>query len=1159
MKRRQGTVKYVTKTVASNKAAFSDSNLYKDALRCCVFPLLSSTGIQKKKPPTPSTSSIEHYYEKISGLATDITTINKTSVVLADKAVVLFKDRLLQMANVMANIPKEKEKFFSIAGLQLLKTVGNQNHIVSDLKDLLVLIATCVSNAMKNYDRATKKTRSDEESDELLKSVVELYMGIIRGAISSSPTQGSIKFHESDLLNKKEVWSGLLQPFFKSTKAQDAAADTNNESSQFLALWLRIVFDVPKDYHDTAVLDAKKNGNEKYVFAEIQNYIDDLKNDRVKFSSLKDFSSVEAYNSWKSSELHMLSGLQKVMDLRFGNNVAHKSINTLDLIPKSSHLYYTKLLAKCLDHDLSNQKKEIGLSKNSQQVLTECALRWRLGKVFREIALLDILIQRFHAKVLLLEDVYPQLTNVLKLCFDVTTLKKSDTVYYLTTLKGLKKSVRVYFASFSEDFKVLTPESAVFSDGTMQLAIKVSRDIVNSPVWQTQPDYQTIKQLNSDIYDLLMESINSRYHHLNNRLSSQPREILRLTLLAKAINIEINKYAMYYPTKVLEEEDGSGGYHLSLVTAETCFKYLILELNNMEYTINSTSKDDEYAIKETLDLYQAVKLLHNICNENQMLISRNFNVEQWFYPYIIKYLDMADQKISEWVKPAVDVEQYEPILPPSNMYSSSVLDMFTTFHHALDFIENFNWKELGKKEKLIQKFMRTLSKALKEYTQLMFSEFKLILEENSFEEYSFTKQSCMKLNNLLGAKSKLTEVLEKLGVNSKGEQKFDPNAKKSEPNPVSSTFNVTVIRATDLLACDWTTSDPYTVLSYEGTELNRTKVIDKNLNPVWNETFPIYLPKDLNDNKSFLDLIVFDKDLLTADDICGSAQIFLRDRLYDDFLSHDVDIDLKPQGKLYIRICKEGEWEDSTWWVKKAEEWIKQTIDDMVKVYVDQMNRYFKASLNKLFPSESKISGFFASITSTFTSASVLTGEEDADISKEEKLENALLPLFNYSDKQFSLFMENIDPALGDYLIEINPWLKQKEFLFLNKNVNNDRVEKKEQSIEVNYPTLSKRNLQLESSFEEPHIIIKLVWQEYLKTFKVFLLSFNSYNEEKQKTNNGNKIFITKENKVKVGIIRLVVEMIKTLFYCDLDGFSIPELENLHYREVLELITIYSK
>lgn len=157
--------------------------------------------------------------------------------------------------------------------------------------------------------------------------------------------------------------------------------------------------------------------------------------------------------------------------------------------------------------------------------------------------------------------------------------------------------------------------------------------------------------------------------------------------------------------------------------------------------------DDDYAIKDTLDLYQIVKQLHDVCKESKLeyvfcnaRIVKSFDVEAWFQPIIMKFLDLADQNCLRWVTPAVAQEQYIPLLPPTTMFSSSVLDIFSTFHQSLDFIEKFEWKESSKKEKLAQKFIKTLSKSLKEYAQLMYEEFRQIMEANSADPLSFTRE-----------------------------------------------------------------------------------------------------------------------------------------------------------------------------------------------------------------------------------------------------------------------------------------------------------------------------------------------------------------------------------------------------------------------------------
>ncbi|KAH9623161.1 hypothetical protein KSS87_011015 [Heliosperma pusillum] len=84
-------------------------------------------------------------------------------------------------------------------------------------------------------------------------------------------------------------------------------------------------------------------------------------------------------------------------------------------------------------------------------------------------------------------------------------------------------------------------------------------------------------------------------------------------------------------------------------------------------------------------------------------------------------------------------------------------------------------------------------------------------------------------------------------------------------------LKITVKRGIDLKVCDAFSSDPYVVISYASQKL-KTRVIQKNCNPVWNDVLSI----SLTDINMPIKLTVFDKDTFTKDDKMGDASIDIR-------------------------------------------------------------------------------------------------------------------------------------------------------------------------------------------------------------------------------------------------------------------------------------------
>ncbi|KAK1291195.1 putative ADP-ribosylation factor GTPase-activating protein AGD11 [Acorus calamus] len=81
-------------------------------------------------------------------------------------------------------------------------------------------------------------------------------------------------------------------------------------------------------------------------------------------------------------------------------------------------------------------------------------------------------------------------------------------------------------------------------------------------------------------------------------------------------------------------------------------------------------------------------------------------------------------------------------------------------------------------------------------------------------------------------------------------------------------IKVNIIRGTNLAIRDVMTSDPYVILTL-GHQSMKTRVIKRNLNPVWNERLMLSIPNPVPPLK----VEVYDKDKFSADDRMGEAEI----------------------------------------------------------------------------------------------------------------------------------------------------------------------------------------------------------------------------------------------------------------------------------------------
>lgn len=171
-------------------------------------------------------------------------------------------------------------------------------------------------------------------------------------------------------------------------------------------------------------------------------------------------------------------------------------------------------------------------------------------------------------------------------------------------------------------------------------------------------------------------------------------------------------------------------------------------------------------------------------------------------------------------------------------------------------------------------------------------------------------------------------------------EKIDGPRKKSK-KPSKYTFTVKIVEAEDLKACDTNGfSDPYVVFGDEYQKrLYKTRIIYRNLNPRWDETFDVTVQGPVN-----LIATVWDYDTFGDHDYVGRTSIKLDPHYFADYLPREFWLDLDSQGRVLIRVSMEGERDDIHFHFGKAFRHLKRTERDMVRKITDKVSNPRTAS-----------------------------------------------------------------------------------------------------------------------------------------------------------------------------------------------------------------------
>ncbi|KAL7927673.1 hypothetical protein ACQKWADRAFT_277488 [Trichoderma austrokoningii] len=693
------------------------------------------------------------------------------------------------------------------------------------------------------------------------------------------------------------------------------------------------------------------------------------------------------------------------------------------------------------------------LSHKSMDLLNELSVRWRIPQFSRLIVLLEGVANQFLEKEIAPED--------LDAAFDIIKspsqeLKKPPHIHqYNAPLTDFDPSRWTMhdFAAYQHTLQILhdalLQELYDLLEGCYQakppnigpVMFLLENHIGQDPTFSPRAD--VMKDFKQLLSERLAQKATEIYHqNMQKQIPERKEEwdFAHVVQLGKAVSKVCDRIRKRYKkTSTIMGVDP-----LSILVYEVFPKFEQDASAIIQIIMQGASESgQELEIQDGFELYKELKEIRDIHEEFLPKEPFAFNIEDLLVDFVWRWLKSAEARMEDFVDQAIKQDQFQvrtdnpdQIAGDSQRHSVSIIDMFMLFNQTVDQIFKLEWGNAEHHARFMTALAKFFAAGVGRYCETVDQQFAKEMDRPSAQElaaqtqttqekwmqyakdawnnkekaepFHFFPESFVKLNNIEYAMQELDKLEKNMNVEACAAllEKKDGVKKKSR-KPSKYTFTIKVVEAEDIKACDPSGySDPYVVFGDEYQKrLHKTRIIHRNLNPRWDESFDITVQGPVN-----VIATIWDYDTFGDHDYVGRTSLKLDPNHFGDYLPREFWLDLDSQGRLLIRVSMEGERDDIVFHFGKAFRHLKRTERDMVRKITDKLTAQINETLSlETLRALIGSGGVGASITSLWKKRTSAAAPSTAP--SQSQIENALTNLFAYFDDNFAIMKTTLTDA----------------------------------------------------------------------------------------------------------------------------------------------------
>ncbi|BEJ13854.1 hypothetical protein CspHIS471_0310280 [Cutaneotrichosporon sp. HIS471] len=709
---------------------------------------------------------------------------------------------------------------------------------------------------------------------------------------------------------------------------------------------------------------------------DLKIFLQRLSTDRSTPYGANDFGDDGQWATYRGKEITALSDLTVSM-LKADPLMASERSDQVDLVqsvdglklddrnftfvPPDPREVFRQLLRASLGYDLQvlrtlpeDQDVSLGiLSPEHTALLGECALRWRIPQSFRAWVFFEAIEDHYEQGDVPPDCVFEAVGGVGRASqeFPISDWAASDQA-------GLQSVLLRRDLFFLNDIEISLNDPAGYMAPEFRQAVdhwcNLGADSDEHPAFQ-RTQRAICDRLRQQAYAKYIEEASEKYAQeggKNKRFA---------TALASWIESNGKRLNKWFSEPLLPEVD---------VVALVLQQQLSLWVRDLEEAMassNDPSSAPSSGFEESLAMYHRAQKLQSMGVAFGMDPSQ-FSLSSIFEPVISAWLDETAVKMRQWADNALRIDDSSPLT--ANGHSSSVTDLFASFHSAMSFLLDLDWDDPEQMAAFATRLSKIISLSVDDYCTKLERLFSAEMNQTESHQstakqkawiekarstiahlqgdrkiqafFNFTPASCVKLNNIDAARHELDQLYQEMRVDEFAS--LDVNKPVATPTQVASLFTIKIVLGEGLVAEGSSRApDAFVVLSDEhGNRYAKTRTIYDDHDPRWDETFDIAVRRP-----AWFMVTVRHRNLAGKHDLIGRAYLQLDPSQYVDLISKDVLLPLTTKGHVLLRVSMEGERDDIQFHFGRAFRWLKRTESDMVRLFVDKMTPVLRHTLSR--------------------------------------------------------------------------------------------------------------------------------------------------------------------------------------------------------------------